>query len=288
LGVYRVERPTGAVHVPRARRDRPKSHTPRPSNSFIIYRREKHAEIMTQFHGAKSLNNNVISKIVAQLWRDECPEVRAYYAARADDEKRAHMIKYPDYKYRPRRQQPQQQHQQLHQNQHQHHHQQEEQHHHDEMQHLQHQHQQDHQHVHHRRNHYAHSPYHLEQEAIGRIMAVPPTIPTASPTSSTATTVPKPLSTTASKAFAAAKSVSGSEVTSLLAAAAAAAPEALSLQQDRGSGELTAHSLGRRRQLHGLRRRYTGGPEHGDSRDRQGGDGDGEGDVPWAAAAGFP
>ncbi|KAJ3218743.1 hypothetical protein HDU67_004263 [Dinochytrium kinnereticum] len=85
------------------KRERNKTHTPRPSNSFILYRREKHAEIMSQYKGAKALNNNVISKIVATMWRQEEPEVKAKYAAKAEEEKKAHMLKYPDYKYRPRK-----------------------------------------------------------------------------------------------------------------------------------------------------------------------------------------
>ncbi|KAI8930159.1 high mobility group box domain-containing protein, partial [Entophlyctis helioformis] len=86
-----------------AKRERPKTHTPRPANSFILYRREKHIEIMAQYKGSKTLNNNVISKIVADMWRSEVPEIKARYAAMADEEKRAHMAKYPDYKYRPRK-----------------------------------------------------------------------------------------------------------------------------------------------------------------------------------------
>ncbi|KAJ3321778.1 hypothetical protein HDV06_003927 [Boothiomyces sp. JEL0866] len=85
------------------KRERPRSHTPRPSNSFILYRREKHIEIMAQYKGVKTLNNNVISKIVANMWRSESPEVKAHFSALADAEKRAHMLKYPDYKYRPRK-----------------------------------------------------------------------------------------------------------------------------------------------------------------------------------------
>jgi hypothetical protein len=87
----------------KSKRDRPRSHTPRPSNSFILYRREKHIEIMQQYKGVKTLNNNVISKIVANMWRQETPEVKAHFAGLADAEKRAHMLKYPDYKYRPRK-----------------------------------------------------------------------------------------------------------------------------------------------------------------------------------------
>ncbi len=85
------------------RRERTKSHTPRPSNSFILYRREKHSEIMKNYQGSKTLNNNFISKIVARWWKAEPEEVKAFWARKADEEKKAHMEKYPDYKYRPRK-----------------------------------------------------------------------------------------------------------------------------------------------------------------------------------------
>jgi hypothetical protein len=81
------------------------NHTPRPPNSFILYRREKHSEIVAQHQsqGAKAMNNNMISKIVADMWRQESPEVKAIYAAKAEEEKQAHLLKYPGYKYRPRK-----------------------------------------------------------------------------------------------------------------------------------------------------------------------------------------
>jgi len=88
---------------PKLKRDRTKNRTPRPANSFILYRREKHVEIMAQYKGVKTLNNNVISKIVASMWRSETPEVKAHFSALAEAEKRAHLLKYPDYKYRPRK-----------------------------------------------------------------------------------------------------------------------------------------------------------------------------------------
>ena len=78
-------------------------HTPRPPNSFIIYRREKHAEIIADSKNSNTPNNNVISKIVANMWRQESPEVKSLYSAKAEEEKRLHMIKYPDYKYKPRK-----------------------------------------------------------------------------------------------------------------------------------------------------------------------------------------
>ncbi|KAI9332677.1 high mobility group box domain-containing protein, partial [Obelidium mucronatum] len=75
----------------------------RPPNSFIIYRKEKHAELMSQSSGTATLNNNVISKIVGTMWKQEPPEVKAMYAAKAQEEKRVHMLKHPDYKYRPKK-----------------------------------------------------------------------------------------------------------------------------------------------------------------------------------------
>jgi HMG (high mobility group) box len=86
-----------------SRRDRRIAHTPRPPNSFILYRREKHIEITSQYKGGKALNNSVISKIVANMWREEKPEIKARFAQKADEEKHAHMLKYPDYKYKPRK-----------------------------------------------------------------------------------------------------------------------------------------------------------------------------------------
>jgi hypothetical protein len=94
--------PTNLAKSP-SKRDRSKNHTPRPSNSFILYRREKHGEITAQYKGVKNLNNNIISKIVANMWRSETIEVKAHFAALADAEKKAHLLKYPDYKYRPRK-----------------------------------------------------------------------------------------------------------------------------------------------------------------------------------------
>ncbi|KAJ3192347.1 hypothetical protein HDU82_003235, partial [Entophlyctis luteolus] len=82
------------------------SHTPRPvsmSNSFMIYRREKQAQILAQYKGEKALHNNAISKVVADMWREESAQVRQEYAAKAEQEKIQHMLKYPGYKYTPRR-----------------------------------------------------------------------------------------------------------------------------------------------------------------------------------------
>ncbi|KAJ3067739.1 hypothetical protein HDU98_009058, partial [Podochytrium sp. JEL0797] len=66
----------------------------------------KHAELMAQSTGTSTLNNNVISKIVGTMWKQEPAEVKAIYAAKAQEEKRVHMLKHPDYKYKPKKSQP--------------------------------------------------------------------------------------------------------------------------------------------------------------------------------------
>ncbi|KAJ3237202.1 hypothetical protein HDU78_004226 [Chytriomyces hyalinus] len=101
-------RPSTSTSAIRNKREKPATHTPRPPNSFIIYRKEKHAELMSQSTGTSTLNNNVISKIVGTMWKQEPPEIKARYAAKAQEEKRIHMLKHPDYKYRPKKAPPKQ------------------------------------------------------------------------------------------------------------------------------------------------------------------------------------
>ena len=78
-------------------------HTPRPPNSFMIYRKEKHAEIKSQYHSCRSLNNNIISKVIANMWKQEPLDVKEKYIQMADDAKKEHLLKYPDYKYKPKK-----------------------------------------------------------------------------------------------------------------------------------------------------------------------------------------
>ena len=79
------------------------NHTPRPPNSFILYRKDKHAEIISQNFTEKILNNNTISRLVADMWRKESDHVKALYASKAEEEKQKHFLKYPNYKYQPRK-----------------------------------------------------------------------------------------------------------------------------------------------------------------------------------------
>jgi hypothetical protein len=73
--------------------------TPRPANAFIIYRRDKH--FLVTHH-----DNNVVSKIIAEMWRHETEEIRSLYYQKAEQEKKDHFLKFPDYKYRPHKNSP--------------------------------------------------------------------------------------------------------------------------------------------------------------------------------------
>lgn len=101
LGVELAGSESGKVKT--TKRGRGKSHTPRPSNSFILYRKSKHALIMSSYHAPKPLNNNFISKMVAKWWKEETPENKLFWSRNAEEEKRIHSEKYPDYKYRPKK-----------------------------------------------------------------------------------------------------------------------------------------------------------------------------------------
>ncbi|KAF4598411.1 hypothetical protein EYR38_006813 [Pleurotus pulmonarius] len=78
---------------------------PRPSNRFFIYRAEQ-----TALH--KKLNphdhQTDISKIIAERWKHETPEVVAEYEKKAQAAKAEHKLLYPDYKYQPKSKQQKQ------------------------------------------------------------------------------------------------------------------------------------------------------------------------------------
>ncbi|KAJ3032377.1 hypothetical protein HDV00_007588 [Rhizophlyctis rosea] len=73
---------------------------PRPANSFIRYRKDNHAQVMSE-HPA--LSNCELSKIIAKQWAEEKPEVRREYEEAAKRGREEHKEMYPDYKYKPRK-----------------------------------------------------------------------------------------------------------------------------------------------------------------------------------------
>ncbi|CCU82043.1 MAT1-2-1/Mating-type M-specific polypeptide Mc/mating-type HMG-box protein MAT1-2 [Blumeria hordei DH14] len=72
----------------------------RPPNSWILYRKGKHAETVSQNPG---LTNNQISTLISAMWAAESDEVRSAYKALADRVKQQHAADNPGYRYKPRK-----------------------------------------------------------------------------------------------------------------------------------------------------------------------------------------
>ncbi|KAF9931378.1 Casanova [Linnemannia zychae] len=68
--------------------------TPRPPNSFLIYRSE-------QASNYPGLIAPTLSAILAERWRNETPERLQYYTELAAQAKKEHALKYPHYKFTP-------------------------------------------------------------------------------------------------------------------------------------------------------------------------------------------
>ncbi|KAK4154863.1 mat A-3 [Chaetomidium leptoderma] len=81
-----------------------KVHIRRPRNQFIIYRQWMSARIHSRNPGVTAA---CISQIVAQMWRDEKPEIKARFKDLADEGTRMHKAKYPGYRYVAGRRNPQ-------------------------------------------------------------------------------------------------------------------------------------------------------------------------------------
>ncbi|KAK4555259.1 hypothetical protein LTR86_007555 [Recurvomyces mirabilis] len=73
---------------------------PRPSNAFILYRKDWHSRIVAENPG---LHNNQISVILGKQWRNESEVIRAAYKSKAEEAKHQHELAHPDYQYQPRK-----------------------------------------------------------------------------------------------------------------------------------------------------------------------------------------
>ncbi|KAJ2898924.1 hypothetical protein IWW38_001180 [Coemansia aciculifera] len=71
----------------------------RPPNSFMIYRSERHIELVKEYRGG----NKVISGIIAKEWHGMAPETKKRYEDMAVVKKREHEMLYPNYKFMPKR-----------------------------------------------------------------------------------------------------------------------------------------------------------------------------------------
>lgn len=75
------------------------SRAPRPQNSFMIYRRNKYAELLSK--GEERKRSPEFSKDIADSWRKESDDVKKFFKIMARVAEKLHSIKYPDYKYQP-------------------------------------------------------------------------------------------------------------------------------------------------------------------------------------------
>lgn len=74
---------------------------PRPRNAFILFRQKHHQELLEE--GGKIRTNPEVSKELGRRWRNLPPEEKAYWVKQAEEEKKRHAEKYPNYKYTPKR-----------------------------------------------------------------------------------------------------------------------------------------------------------------------------------------
>ncbi|KAJ2083894.1 hypothetical protein H4R24_000424 [Coemansia sp. RSA 988] len=71
----------------------------RPPNSFMLYRSQRHKELVKQFKGG----NKVVSGIIAKEWHNMAPDLKKEYEELAAIKKREHELLYPNYKFMPKR-----------------------------------------------------------------------------------------------------------------------------------------------------------------------------------------
>ncbi|KAJ2272227.1 hypothetical protein EV176_003729 [Coemansia sp. RSA 451] len=79
--------------------ERTKIKIKRPPNSFMIYRSERHIELVKKYKGG----NKVISGIIAKEWHNMKPEEKKRYEDMAAAKKHEHEMLYPNYKFMPKR-----------------------------------------------------------------------------------------------------------------------------------------------------------------------------------------
>ncbi|KAJ4468250.1 hypothetical protein J3R30DRAFT_3346927 [Lentinula aciculospora] len=72
----------------------------RPPNAWILFRSDMNRALKLKYPKA---TQSVLSKQISDLWASAIPEVRAEYERRAEAAKVAHHLKYPNYKFNPRK-----------------------------------------------------------------------------------------------------------------------------------------------------------------------------------------
>ena len=88
------------VLVIMARKRKDPDRIKRPSNCFILFRRDLGNRKKTEKF---SLSQGEVSKTAGQQWREASKEVKEYYTQLALEEKRLHEIQFPGYTFQPQR-----------------------------------------------------------------------------------------------------------------------------------------------------------------------------------------
>ncbi|KAI1790236.1 hypothetical protein LXA43DRAFT_1182619 [Ganoderma leucocontextum] len=82
----------------------PPEHIPRPPNRFILYRAHvwtTRREEIERIHGVMTMG--AFGTYIGPIWQDEPQDVKDYWGTKAEEAKREHMKKYPNYEFRPNR-----------------------------------------------------------------------------------------------------------------------------------------------------------------------------------------
>ncbi|ORX89130.1 putative HMG box protein, partial [Basidiobolus meristosporus CBS 931.73] len=70
----------------------------RPPNPFFLFRKDKQASVFAQHRGISNLE---VSKVVGRMWKTASFQEKEYYQRLAEEFKKEHQEKYPNYKYSP-------------------------------------------------------------------------------------------------------------------------------------------------------------------------------------------
>ena len=79
-------------------------HIPRPANCYILFRRELRKAYVPP--PGKKADERSRSKFTSNLWNNMSREEKAPWREKARLIKEAHKIRYPDYRYKPKRKIP--------------------------------------------------------------------------------------------------------------------------------------------------------------------------------------
>src|ERR1051325_1580708 len=80
-----------------------RGNTPRPQNSFVIYRRDFMAKLSGIYGPELSSNLPLVSSNASKWWNYESEEIKDIYKLVADMAKEVHRRTYPDYVYKPKK-----------------------------------------------------------------------------------------------------------------------------------------------------------------------------------------